>query len=120
MEPPLLALSALGDREPTLHGSVLPTAPSPVPSDGVRIVGIRLQPEVARLLAEILERNGFPETAGRVVQALELQVTVEAPLTAADYEAILEALGANCPPTLSRLRRQLLENQRYVRRVTGG
>ena len=86
----------------------------------MRIVGIRLQPEVARLLAEILEQSGFPETAARIAKAIERKVTVEAPLTAADYDAILEALGTNCPTTLSSLRRQLLENRRYVRRVTGG
>ena len=86
----------------------------------MRLAGIRLQPEVARLLAEILEQSGFPETAARIAKAIELKVTVEAPLTAADYEAILEALGRDCPATLSPLRRQLLENRRYVRRVTGG
>jgi hypothetical protein len=86
----------------------------------MRIAGIRLQPQAARLLAEILEDSGFPETSARITQAIELQVTVEAPLTSADYAAILEALGANCPSTLSRLRRRLLEDQRYVRRVTGG
>jgi hypothetical protein len=81
---------------------------------------LRLQPKAARLLAEILERSGFPETAGRIARAIELQVTVEAPLTTADYHAIIDALGTDCPPTLYRLRRQLLEDQRYVRRVTGG
>ena len=86
----------------------------------MRVAGIRLQPEVARLLAEILEGAGFRATAAKIVQAIELQVTVEAPLTATDYEAILEALGANCPPTLSRVRRQLLADERYFRRVTGG
>lgn len=93
---------------------------SAVASNVVRIAGIRLQPEVARLLAEILEQEGFPETAATIAHAIELEVTVEAPLTAADYEAVLEALGENCPSTLSRLRRRLLADQRYVRRVTGG
>jgi len=86
----------------------------------VRIAGIRLQPQVARLLAEILVDHGYPETAARVEHAIEVQVTLEAPLTAGDYAAILEPLGENCPSTLSRLRRGLLEDQRYVRRVTGG
>jgi hypothetical protein len=85
----------------------------------VRVAGLRLQPQAARLLAQILADSGFPETSARITQAIELQVTVEAPLTAPDYAAILEALGANCPPSLSRLRRRLLEDQRYVRRVTG-
>jgi hypothetical protein len=85
----------------------------------VRIVGVRLQPPVARVLAEILEGDGFRDTAAKITDAIERQATTEAPLTFADHEAILVALGPNCPPTLGRLRRELLEEQRRVRRITG-
>jgi hypothetical protein len=85
----------------------------------VRIAGVRLQAPVARLLAELLEGEGSSQTAAKITQAIELRVTVEAPLTAADYEAILSVLSVDCPPTLYRLHRELLEDQRYVRRVTG-
>ena len=85
----------------------------------MRIVGVRLGAPVARLLVEILEREGFPDTATRIAGAIEQQITVEAPLTMADHEAILEALGSNCPPTLLRLRERLLDEQRYIRRITG-
>jgi hypothetical protein len=86
----------------------------------MRIAGIRLQPSVARLLSEILASEGFPDTAARIADAIDRQITVEAPLTGADYGAILEALNRTCPPTLYQLRRVLLEDQRYIRRVTGG
>jgi len=46
-------------------------------------------------------------------------VATEAPLTWADHEAILVALGDNCPTSLSRLRRELLEEQRRMRRQPG-
>jgi len=85
----------------------------------VRIVGVRLGAPVARLLAEILEGEGFPDTAARIAAAIEQRVTVEAPLTMADHEAILGALDGDCPPTLLRLRERLLDEQRYIRRVTG-
>lgn len=85
----------------------------------MRIAGVRLQTPVARLLAEILEGAGFSDTSARIADAITLQVTVEAPLTTADYEAILEVLNRNCPPTLYRLHRELLEDERYIRRVTG-
>ena len=75
----------------------------------VRIAGVRLGAPVVRLLSEILESEGYPETAGKLADAIEQQVTVEAPLTADDYGAIAEALGRNCPATLYRLRAQLLE-----------
>ena len=70
---------------------------------------MRLGAPVVRLLGEILESEGYPETAGKLADAIEQQVTVEAPLTSADYGAIAEALGRNCPATLYRLRTQLLQ-----------
>jgi hypothetical protein len=81
----------------------------------MRIVGVRIGTPIARLLAEILESAGFDSTAEKIAQAIELQVTTEAPLTTADHEAILVALGSRCPPELSRLRRELLEEQRRRR-----
>jgi hypothetical protein len=86
----------------------------------MRVAGMPLQPEVARLLAQMLDDDGFPDTAARITDAIERQITVEAPLTPADYGAILETLNRTCPPTLYKLRRVLLEDQRYVRKVTGG
>jgi hypothetical protein len=86
----------------------------------MRIVGVRLDPSVARLLSEVLRGEGFPATADKVADAIERRITVEAPLTLEDHQAILEALSRNCPATLHRLRERLLEEQRYVRRVTGG
>jgi hypothetical protein len=74
---------------------------------------------VARLLSEILRAEGYPVTADRVADAIERQITVEAPLTLEDHEAILEALSRNCPSTLNRLRQRLDDERRYVRRVTG-
>jgi hypothetical protein len=85
----------------------------------MRIAGVRLGAPVARVLSEILRAEGFPSTADKVAGAIEQKMTVEAPLTLADHEAIIEALGRNCPPTLYRLRESLLDEQRYVRRVTG-
>jgi DNA-binding FadR family transcriptional regulator len=85
----------------------------------MRIAGIRLEPHVARLLSEILEGAGFHDTASRVVVSIERGITTEAPLTIADHEAILEALGRDCPPTLRRLLQELLEEQRRIRRITG-
>lgn len=85
----------------------------------MRIVGVRLGAPVARLLSETLERDGYPETAGKIADAIELQVTVEAPLTGADHEAIAEALSRTCPAPLYRLRTEILEQQR-LRRSTGG
>jgi len=86
----------------------------------MRVAGVRLQPSVARLFSELLETQGFADTAARVAAAIERGITVEAPLTGADYGAIRKTLERTCPPTLYRLRRVLLEDQRYVRRVTGG
>ncbi len=85
----------------------------------MRIAGVRLAAPVARLLVSVLEAEGYVETAGKVADAIERKITVEAPLTLADHEAILECLGRNCPPTLGRLRQELDEERRYVRRVTG-
>ena len=85
----------------------------------MRIAGVRLQPPVARLLSEILEGAGFGDTSAKITEAIRLKVTVEAPLTAADYQAILDVLNRTCPPTLYRLHRELLDDQRYIRRVTG-
>ena len=59
----------------------------------MRIVGVRVGAPVARLLSDILESHGYPETAGKIADAIKLQVTVEAPLTGADYDAIAEALS---------------------------
>jgi hypothetical protein len=86
----------------------------------MRIAGVRLDPSVARLLSDVLRAEGFPETADRIVDAIDRRVTVEAPLTLEDHQAILEALSRECPTTLYRLRQRLLEEQRYVRRATGG
>ena len=87
----------------------------------MRIAGVRLGAPVARLLSEILESEGYPETAGKIAESVKLKVTVEAPLTGADYEAIAEALSpSNCPASLYRLRTELLEQQRRLRRITGG
>ena len=85
----------------------------------MRVAGVRLQPPAARLLSEILEGAGFGDTSARIAEAISLKVTVEAPLTAADYQAILDVLNHKCPPTLYRLHRELLEDQRYIRHVTG-
>lgn len=85
----------------------------------MRIVGVRLHAPVARLLSEVLESEGFPDTAAKIAHAIELQVATEAPLTMADHAAILTALGRNCPATLKRLRTELLEEQRRVRSITG-
>ena len=61
----------------------------------MRIVGLRVGAPVARVLVEIVQRAGFDDTATKLAQAIELQVTTEAPLTVADHEAILAALGSD-------------------------
>jgi len=86
----------------------------------MRIAGIRLQPTVARLLAEILDGAGFRDTAFKVTDAIERGTTTEVALTLTDHEAILVALGGQCPTTLARLRRELLEEQRRLRALDGG
>jgi len=83
----------------------------------VRIAGVRLGAPVARLLSEILDDRGQPATATRIRDAIERRVTVEAPLTVSDHEAILEALEGDCPSTLYRLRRELLEERNLRRRA---
>ena len=84
----------------------------------MRIAGARLDPAVARLLSEILRAEGSPATADKIEDGIERQL-IEPPLTLDDHAAILQALSGNCPATLNRLRQRLLEEQRYVRRVTG-
>ena len=74
---------------------------------------------VARLLSERLESEGYPETGGRVADAIERRITVEAPLTLDDYEAISIVLAHDCPASLHRLRTELLEQQQRLRRITG-
>ena len=74
---------------------------------------------MARLLSEILENEGYPETAGKIADAIKRQ-TIEAALTLVDYEAISTVLGDNCPATLYGLRTELLEQLRRHRRITGG
>ena len=86
----------------------------------MRIAGVRLGAPVARLLSEILESEGYPETAAKVADAIKRQITIEAPLTLADYEAISTVLDHNCPAPLYRLRTELLEELRRLRRITGG
>lgn len=83
----------------------------------MRIAGLRIGTPQTRLLTGIVRDAGFEATASRLEQAVELRVSTEAPLTRADHEAILAALGDNCPTSLSRLRRELLEEQRRLRRL---
>jgi hypothetical protein len=85
----------------------------------MRIAGVRLRAPVARQLSEILRSEGCPVTADKIADAIERQVTIEAPLTLDDHQAIFEVLSRNCPSTLYRLRQGLDEERRYVRRVTG-
>jgi hypothetical protein len=86
----------------------------------VRIAGIRISPQYARLLVEILARDGFDGTAARLAQAIDLQVTTEAPLTVADYEAVRAALQGDCPAGLRRLHAELDKDQRLRRGFAGG
>jgi len=60
----------------------------------VQIVGVRLGAPVARLLSELLDSRGYPETAAKIADAIERQWTLEAPLTLADHEAIVAAFSA--------------------------
>jgi hypothetical protein len=85
-----------------------------------RIAGVRLGAPVARLLSEVLRAEGSGRRRDKIADAFESGVTIEAPLTLADHEAILEALARSCPPSLNGLRQRLGEERRYVRRVTGG
>jgi hypothetical protein len=86
----------------------------------VRIAGVRLGAPVARQLSDILEREGYPETAGKIADAIKRQITIEAPLTLDDYEAISAVLAHNSPASLYRLRTELLEELQRLRRITGG
>jgi hypothetical protein len=86
----------------------------------MRIAGMRVQAPVARLLAEVLESEGFAPTSAKITEAISLRVTAEVPLTPTDYQAILDALDRNCPSTLYSLHRRLGEEERRIRYVTGG
>jgi hypothetical protein len=88
--------------------------------EDVRIAGVRLGAPVARLLSEFLDAGGHPATAARIRDAIERRITIEAPPTIADHEAILEALEEDFPSTLNSLRRELLEERQRLRRLTGG
>ena len=72
------------------------------------------------MLSETLEGEGYPETASKIAEAIERRITVEAPLTLDDYEAISAALSRNCPAPLYRLRTELLKDLQRLRRITGG
>ena len=85
----------------------------------MRIAGAYIDARVARLLAEILQREGFPDTAAKVADGIARKVTTELPLVMADHDAIRQALAQNCPSTMGRLRQALLREQNYVRRVAG-
>lgn len=86
----------------------------------MRIGGVRIQAPVARLLADVLEAEGFAATSGKIDEAIKQRVTTEAPLAPADYQAILDALDRNCPSTLYSLQRRLREEERHIRYITGG
>ena len=86
----------------------------------MRIAGVHLGAPVARLLSETLEREGYPDTASKIADAIARKITVEAPLTLDDYEAISAALSRNCPAPLYRLRTELLKDLQRLRRITGG
>ena len=85
----------------------------------MRISGVRIGPEYARALVQIVDGAGFDGTAARLAQAIEMRVTTEAPLTTDDHEAILASLEGQCPAALYRLRREL-ENERRLRRGPAG
>ncbi len=58
----------------------------------MRVAGVRLGARVARLLSETLVSEGYAETGAKIADAIERKITVEAPLTLDDYEAIATAL----------------------------
>ena len=60
----------------------------------MRIAGMRLGAPVARLLSEILEDEGYPETAGKIADAIARRVTVNVALTLEDYEGAVLAQTA--------------------------
>ena len=72
---------------------------------------MRVSPPFVRLLAEMLDDAGSVDTARKLADAIRVNA-IEAPLTTDDHEAILVALGDNCPSGLARLRRELLDDQR--------
>lgn len=80
----------------------------------MRIAGVRVDPKYVRLLAEIVADAGYDRTAAALTEAIGLQVS-EPPLTVADHEAILAALGKHCPGGLNRLRTELHED--HLRRL---
>jgi uncharacterized protein with von Willebrand factor type A (vWA) domain len=82
----------------------------------MRIAGVRVGPPAVRLLAQILDDAGYEETARTLTEAIALAV-VEPALTLADHEAILTALGDDCPTSLAKLRRELLDGQARRRRA---
>ena len=86
----------------------------------MRISGVRIGPEYARVLVQIVEGAGFDGTAARLAQAIEMQVTTEAALTTDDHEAILASLEGQCPAGLYRLRRELEKERRLRRGLAGG
>ena len=86
----------------------------------MRIAGVQLGAPVARLLADILEGEGYPDTAGKIADAINRQITIEAPLALEDYEAISAVLAHTCPASLHRLRSTLVEELQRVRRITRG
>jgi hypothetical protein len=86
----------------------------------VRIAGVPISPQYARLLVDLLAREGFDDTAAKLAQAVDLKVTTEAPLTVGDHEAVLSALRRDCPTGLYRLRTELDKDHRLRRGFAGG
>jgi hypothetical protein len=83
----------------------------------MRIAGVRVSPPAVRLLTQILDDAGYPDTAATLRQGIELQV-LEPALTLEDHQAMLLALDDHCPTSLARLRRELLEDD-MRRRLAG-
>ena len=77
-----------------------------------------------RLPLAFFPRSSAPKGSSprrdKITDAIQRQIIVEAPLTLDDHQAILEALRRNCPSALNRVRQPVEDEQRYVRRVTGG
>jgi DNA-binding FadR family transcriptional regulator len=86
----------------------------------VQIVGVRLGAPVARLLSELLDSRGYPETAAKIADAIERQWTLEAPLTLADHEAIIEALAEKLPDDAPPAAHRASRGAAPDRRITGG
>lgn len=83
----------------------------------MRIAGVRVSPPSVRVLAQILEDAGYSQTAAVLEDGIRLQV-LEPALTLEDHQAMLFALGDHCPTGLTRLRRELLEDD-MRRRLAG-